>query len=68
MADASGPGPTATLVPEDEHASAAPAGGETAGSSYASGARILTIGIASTGIFTFAYLATASHVLSSKAK
>jgi O-antigen/teichoic acid export membrane protein len=32
--------------------------------SFASGARILTIGIASTGIFTFAYLATASHVLS----
>ena len=35
--------------------------------SYASGARILSIGIASTGIFTFAYLATASHVLSSQA-
>ncbi len=33
------------------------------GSSFASGARILSIGIASTGIFTFAYLATASHVL-----
>jgi O-antigen/teichoic acid export membrane protein len=32
--------------------------------SFASGARILTIGIASTGIFTFLYLATASHVLS----
>ena len=31
--------------------------------SFASGARILSIGIASTGIFTFAYLATASHVL-----
>ncbi len=31
--------------------------------SYASGARVLSIGIASTGIFTFAYLATASHVL-----
>jgi O-antigen/teichoic acid export membrane protein len=31
--------------------------------SYASGARILSIGIASTGIFTFLYLATASHVL-----
>ena len=31
--------------------------------SYASGARVLTIGIASTGIFTFLYLATASHVL-----
>jgi len=32
--------------------------------SFAQGARILSIGIASTGIFTFAYLATASHVLS----
>jgi O-antigen/teichoic acid export membrane protein len=31
--------------------------------SFASGARILTVGIASTGIFTFAYLATASHDL-----
>ncbi len=32
-------------------------------SSYASGARVLSIGIASTGIFTFLYLAVASHVL-----
>jgi len=31
--------------------------------SYASGARVLTVGIASTGIFTFAYLAAASHAL-----
>ncbi|HEX3690835.1 MAG TPA: hypothetical protein VHV28_14140 [Solirubrobacteraceae bacterium] len=31
--------------------------------SFASGARILTIGIASTGIFTFLYLAIASNVL-----
>jgi O-antigen/teichoic acid export membrane protein len=31
--------------------------------SYASGARVLSIGIASTGIFTFLYLAAASHVL-----
>jgi O-antigen/teichoic acid export membrane protein len=31
--------------------------------SYASGARVLSIGIASTGIFTFAYLATSSQVL-----
>ncbi len=31
--------------------------------SFASGARVLSIGIASTGIFTFAYLAVASHVL-----
>jgi O-antigen/teichoic acid export membrane protein len=36
-------------------------------SSFASGAKILSIGIASTGIFTFAYLATASHVLSKAA-
>jgi O-antigen/teichoic acid export membrane protein len=48
----------------------APAGdgrGRAAGTppqqSFASGARVLTIGIASTGIFTFAYLATSSHVL-----
>ncbi len=34
-----------------------------AAGSYASGARILTIGIASTGIFTFLYLAFASHAL-----
>ena len=36
---------------------------DAANASYASGARILTIGIACTGIFTFLYLATASHVL-----
>ena len=30
---------------------------------YASGARILSIGIASTGLFSFAYFAVASHVL-----
>ncbi len=34
------------------------------GQGFATGARVLSIGIASTGIFTFAYLATASHVLS----
>ncbi|MGA9858585.1 MAG: hypothetical protein WBQ18_12030 [Solirubrobacteraceae bacterium] len=38
--------------------------GEDHEKSFASGARILSIGIASTGLFTFAYLATASHVLS----
>src|SRR5690349_4288228 len=42
-------------------------GSGTATGSYASGARILSIGIASTGLFTFAYLATASHVLDQKA-
>ena len=51
-------------VPRDPPA--ATAAGARAGPdkpSFASGARILSIGIASTGIFTFAYLATASHVL-----
>jgi len=43
------------------------AGSRSASASYAAGARVLTIGIASTGIFTFAYLATASHVLDKKA-
>jgi O-antigen/teichoic acid export membrane protein len=50
--------------------SAAPVAGEadeTAGApqpdAYARGARILSIGIASTGVFTFAYFAVASHVL-----
>jgi O-antigen/teichoic acid export membrane protein len=33
------------------------------GRSYASGARILSIGIASTGLLTFAYFSIASHVL-----
>jgi O-antigen/teichoic acid export membrane protein len=33
--------------------------------SYGSGARILSIGIASTGLLTFAYFALASHVLNS---
>ena len=42
---------------------AAPIPQSPASASYASGARILSIGIASTGIFTFAYLATASRVL-----
>ncbi len=47
-------------APEQQGATPPP---EPQSRSYASGARILSIGIASTGIFTFAYLATASHVL-----
>ena len=43
----------------------APPGGENGTGSYAAGARILTIGIASTGIFTFLYLAFASRTLDS---
>jgi O-antigen/teichoic acid export membrane protein len=34
---------------------------------YARGARVLSVGIASTGLFTFAYFAVASHVLPSAA-
>ncbi len=57
------------LTQADPDGTPAPADGESnpdsppAEPSFASGARILSIGIASTGIFTFAYLATASHVL-----
>jgi O-antigen/teichoic acid export membrane protein len=40
-----------------------PGAGAPEPQSFASGARVLTIGIASTGIFTFLYLATSSHVL-----
>ena len=36
---------------------------EHPGESYARGARILSLGIAATGVFTFAYFAVASHVL-----
>src|SRR4051794_23636035 len=41
------------------------AAASAAADGYARGARILSIGIASTGLFTFAYFAVASHVLSS---
>jgi O-antigen/teichoic acid export membrane protein len=37
--------------------------GPVSGGSYARGARILSIGIAATGLFTFAYFSVASHVL-----
>ncbi len=42
---------------------AEPAAPEKGARSYASGARILSIGIASTGLLTFAYFSIASHVL-----
>lgn len=38
--------------------------GGSAGRSYGSGARLLSVGIASTGLLTFAYFSIASHVLS----
>jgi O-antigen/teichoic acid export membrane protein len=59
----------ATIAPAEKRPAAPPAqtASHSATRSYASGARVLSIGIASTGIFTFAYLATASHVLSQQA-
>jgi O-antigen/teichoic acid export membrane protein len=53
-------------------ASSAPAGASTRGGdvgprSYGRGARILSIGIASTGLLTFAYFSIASHVLGAQA-
>ena len=55
----------ATIAPAAKQPAAPqpPAAAHDATKAYASGARVLSIGIASTGIFTFAYLATASHVL-----
>ncbi len=45
----------------------APATSATPARSYASGARILSIGIAATGLLTFAYFSIASHVLGANA-
>ncbi len=61
MADGQGGEQISTLP--DRQEPPAPVPQSPASASYASGARILSIGIASTGIFTFAYLATASRVL-----
>ena len=44
-----------------------PVAGHRAGRSYGSGARILSIGIAATGLLTFAFFSIASHVLSTDA-
>jgi O-antigen/teichoic acid export membrane protein len=56
---------SATKLPRGAPAPAEPPAdsGGSGPRSFASGARILSVGIASTGIFTFLYLATASHVL-----
>jgi O-antigen/teichoic acid export membrane protein len=62
--------PESAAVPPSENGQPNGIAGETGDSatkSYASGARVLSVGIASTGIFTFAYLATASHVLDQQA-
>ena len=48
------------LIPASADGDAGATGGER---SYGSGARILSIGIAATGLFTFAYFGVAGHVL-----
>jgi O-antigen/teichoic acid export membrane protein len=59
--------PGASPSPTDQEPAAVNGSGGAAaadeGPTFASGARILSIGIASTGVFTFLYLATASHEL-----
>lgn len=47
----------------DAAAERADSGAQAEGGSYARGARILSAGIAATGVFTFLYFAVASHVL-----
>ncbi|MEY2534810.1 MAG: hypothetical protein QOF29_2720 [bacterium] len=54
-------GASSTAVPPAAGAAGAAPDG------YARGARILSVGIASTGLFTFAYFAVSSHVLPSAA-
>ncbi len=58
-------GATAVAPPPEQPSLSSENGATVAGEgrSYATGARVLSIGIASTGIFTFLYLALASHVL-----
>jgi O-antigen/teichoic acid export membrane protein len=65
MAAARPPAPPKTAPPgaDGPHRTANREESSEAEPSFAPGARILSIGIASTGIFTFLYLATASHVL-----
>jgi O-antigen/teichoic acid export membrane protein len=55
---------TAPVSPSGGPSGAASA---AAADGYARGARILSIGIASTGLFTFAYFAVSSHILGSAA-
>ena len=53
-------GASAQDLPASAEGDAGATGGER---SFGSGARLLSIGIAATGLFTFAYFSVASHVL-----
>jgi O-antigen/teichoic acid export membrane protein len=56
--------PPSEAVPASAEGDAGATGGER---SFGSGARLLSVGIAATGLFTFAYFSVASHVLSDDA-
>jgi O-antigen/teichoic acid export membrane protein len=56
---------SAATAPASPSAGPTGAAAAAAADGYARGARILSVGIASTGLFTFAYFAVASHVLAS---
>jgi O-antigen/teichoic acid export membrane protein len=58
---------SAATAPASPSAGPTGAAASAAADGYARGARILSVGIASTGLFTFAYFAVASHVLPSAA-
>ncbi len=64
------PGPPASRPhspARDSPTTPPPAADRPAGRGYGSGARILSIGIASTGLLTFAFFSIASHVLGAEA-
>jgi O-antigen/teichoic acid export membrane protein len=58
---------SAATAPASPSAGPTGAAAAAAADGYGRGARILSVGIASTGLFTFAYFAVASHVLASGA-
>ncbi len=61
------PPPSPPTAPLDRSSAKDRTGGSQTGRSYGSGARLLSIGIAATGLLTFAYFSIASHVLSAEA-
>jgi O-antigen/teichoic acid export membrane protein len=57
------PGEGEALPDRGDAAARGPEGGEAPRAGYGRGARVLSVGIASTGVVTFAYFSIASHVL-----
>jgi O-antigen/teichoic acid export membrane protein len=59
--------PSPPTAPLDRPSARDRVGNPPTGRSYGSGARLLSVGIAATGLLTFAYFSIASHVLSEEA-